>query len=263
MEEGSRKECRESGDGGSLLKLDPGRGQYNSSRRMNEADERHTPGQSTYPAASLRLGIAWITHTPRGVHRLHQTLVGLERLMTWGPVLASLCVNARSAPSILVERGVEPEGGAMYCFKVRLGCGVLGRRLARQGWRLGDAEQYTKRQGSLALTQRNKVVRCVVLCVTASPEARPPLMLPPSLGLSALTPSIGPLPGHPSSSSQRHRWGCFCLCWLADRWRPAWAEWSGACACLCALSSVGAHPSARSVCAVCSADTPSLSLSPQ
>ena len=76
------------------LTLDPGRVQYNSSRRMNEADERHTPRQSTYPAASLRLGIAWITHTPRGVHRLHQTLVGLERLMTWGPVLASLCVNA-------------------------------------------------------------------------------------------------------------------------------------------------------------------------
>ena len=142
----------------------------------------------------------------------------------------------------------------MYCFKVRLGCGVLGRRLARQGWRLGDAEQYTKRQGSLALTQRNKVVRCVVLCVTASPEARPPLMLPPSFGLSALTPSIGPLPGHPSSSSQRHRWGC---CWLADRWRPAWAEWSGACACLCALSSVGAHPSVRSVlCALCALLTP-------
>lgn len=48
------------------LKLDPGRGQYNSSRRMNEADERHTPRQSTYPAASLRLGIAWITHTKGG-----------------------------------------------------------------------------------------------------------------------------------------------------------------------------------------------------
>jgi hypothetical protein len=180
--------------------------------------------------------------------------------MTWGPVLASLCVNALLRLFLSSEAWSRRGAPCTYCFKVRLGCGVLGRRLARQGWRLGDAEQYTKRQGSLALTQRNKVVRRVVLCVTASPEARPPLMLPPSLRLSALTPSIDPLPGHPSSSSQRHRWGC---CWLADRWRPAWAEWSGACACLCALGSVGAHPSVRSVCAVCSADTPSLSLSPQ
>ena len=92
------------------LTLDPGRVQYNSSRRMNEADERHTPRQSTYPAASLKLGIAWITHTPRGVHRLHQTLVGLENdtlsdlgVNRVGQVMAVLGLDS-PAPDTLARR---------------------------------------------------------------------------------------------------------------------------------------------------------------
>lgn len=88
------------------------------------------------------------------------------------------------------------------------------------------------------------------------PPQRPGL-LPPSLRLSALTPSIGPLPGHPSSSSQRHRWGCCCWCWLADpdpdpdRWRATCLGGVVGCVCMFVCTELCGRPSVGTLCVRC------------
>lgn len=70
---------------------------------------------------------------PRRTHRLHQTPALLERLMTWGAVLARLGLMQQLF---------------LNCA-VRFACLEGGRRLAGRDPAGGDAEQYTRGKDSL------------------------------------------------------------------------------------------------------------------